>query len=269
MQSEPAPAVTDDAVLGGRLRLLQLAKGHRVGHDAILLAAMTPAKAGEHAVDLGAGIGGAGLALAARIAGVAVSLVEIDAALADLARQNAERNGLADRVRVHRLDVRGPTEEFVRAGLADASAAHVLMNPPFNDPARHRTSPHPARRQAHVKDEATLSAWTQTAARLLAPGGTLTLIWRADELDHVLGIMSARFGGLIVLPVHGKAGQPAIRVLVRGRLGERSPLTLLPAVVLTDAQGEPTAEATAVLRRAAPLPHGGLSALQGAPMSPP
>ena len=30
---------TDDAVLGGRLRLLQPKRGHRVGHDAILLAA--------------------------------------------------------------------------------------------------------------------------------------------------------------------------------------------------------------------------------------
>src|SRR5437016_1025102 len=39
--------VTEDTVLGGRLRLRQPRRGHRVGHDAILLAAAVPARAGE------------------------------------------------------------------------------------------------------------------------------------------------------------------------------------------------------------------------------
>ena len=56
-------------MLGGRLRLRQPLSGHRVGHDAILLAAATGGRAGELAVDLGAGVGAAGLALAARVAG--------------------------------------------------------------------------------------------------------------------------------------------------------------------------------------------------------
>ena len=76
---------SEDAVLGGRLRLRQPLTGHRVGHDAILLAAATGGRAGEHAVDLGAGVGAAGLALAARVAGLKVTLVEIDPALAALA----------------------------------------------------------------------------------------------------------------------------------------------------------------------------------------
>ena len=81
MSAEPAVLETsEDAVLGGRLRLRQPLRGHRVGHDAILLAAATGAQSGEHAVDLGAGVGGAGLALAARVPGLRVSLVEIDAA---------------------------------------------------------------------------------------------------------------------------------------------------------------------------------------------
>jgi hypothetical protein len=62
----PPSALTDDAVLGGRLKLYQPARGHRVGHDAILLAASTAAAAGDVAVDLGAGVGAAGLALASR-----------------------------------------------------------------------------------------------------------------------------------------------------------------------------------------------------------
>ena len=57
-------ATTLDAVLGGRLSLRQPRRGHRFGHDAILLAAATDARSGQHAVELGAGVGAAGLALA-------------------------------------------------------------------------------------------------------------------------------------------------------------------------------------------------------------
>src|SRR5204862_6959938 len=82
---------SDDALLGGRLRLLQPQRGHRVGHDAILLAASCPACAGDKVADLGAGVGAAGLALTTRVP-ADVILVEIDADLAALATENARRN---------------------------------------------------------------------------------------------------------------------------------------------------------------------------------
>src|SRR5204863_3211595 len=90
--------ITEDAVLGGRLLLRQPRRGHRVGHDAILLAAACPARARERVVDLGAGVGAAGLALAQRVNDCSVTLVEIDPALAALAAENARANGLGGRV---------------------------------------------------------------------------------------------------------------------------------------------------------------------------
>src|SRR5437660_2128781 len=140
---------TLDAVLGGRLTLRQPKRGHRIGHDAILLAAATEAKPGEHAVELGAGVGAAGLALAQRVPGLKVTLVEIDPALVALAQENAARNGLAERVHAMALDVAAPEREFAKAGIERRTAAHVLMNPPFNDPKRHNVSPDPQRRRSH------------------------------------------------------------------------------------------------------------------------
>src|SRR5262249_4051159 len=87
-----APEITEDAVLGNRLRLRQPREGHRFGHDAILLAAACPARAGEYAVELGAGVGAAGLALALRGGGTKGMLVGIDAALAPLSAENAQLN---------------------------------------------------------------------------------------------------------------------------------------------------------------------------------
>src|SRR5689334_24415379 len=99
MLADPAADdCSEDAVLGGRLLLKQPRRGHRVGHDAILLAAACPARARERVVDLGAGVGAAGLALAQRVDDSRVTLVEIDPGLAALAAENAQANGLAGRV---------------------------------------------------------------------------------------------------------------------------------------------------------------------------
>jgi len=92
------------------------------------------------------------------------------------------------------------------------------------------------------------------AAWVLHSAGTLTLIWRADGLADVLAALGDHFGDVTVLPVHGRAGQPAIRVLVRARKGSHGPLALLPGLLLNDEAGKPTAEAEAVLRGAQALP---------------
>jgi tRNA1(Val) A37 N6-methylase TrmN6 len=236
---------SEDAVLGGRLVLRQPLRGHRVGHDAILLAAATSAQPGDHAVDLGAGVGGAGLALARRIDGLNVTLVEIDPVLTVLAAGNAQRNGLSDRVRAVCLDVESSAADFTAA--SPGSAACVLMNPPFN--VAQQPSPDHERRLAHAASEVTLQHWLRTAARLLHADGVVTLIWRADGLADVLAALDEDFGAIAVLPIHPKPGAAAIRVLVRATKGNRAPLVLLPGFLLADADSKPTAAAEAVLRK--------------------
>jgi tRNA1(Val) A37 N6-methylase TrmN6 len=253
MPSE-ASDVTEDTVLGGRLRLKQPRAGHRFGHDAILLAAACPARAGERAADLGAGVGAAGLALAARVQDLRVTLVEVDAQLAALAMENARRNGLSPRVSAVALDVRAPARSFSAAGLPPQSFARVLMNPPFNDPERQKTSPDRGRGLAHAMPAGTLAVWIGTAARLLRARGTLTMIWRADGLGDILRPLEPGFGAVTVLPVHSKPGAAAIRVLVRATKASRAPLALLPGLVLNDRSGRPTSQARAVLRNGAVLP---------------
>ena len=266
-----ATGLTTDAVLGGRLRLAQPRRGHRVGHDAILLAAATPARAGDAVVDLGAGVGAAGLAVATRVSGTTVTLVEIDPEVAALAGENTERNRLAGRVRVVVLDAAAPARAFASAGLAAESATRVMMNPPFNDPARQRTSPDPARRLAHVAAPGTMERWIRAGARLLRPRGTLTMIWRPEGLVEMLRALEPAFGEVLVLPVHSKPATSAIRVLVRATKSSRAPLALLPGLVLNDGAGRPTADADAVLRDGAVLPlaetRGGLSSSVRAPGS--
>jgi tRNA1(Val) A37 N6-methylase TrmN6 len=239
------PEFTDDAFLGGQLRLRQPKSGHRAGHDAILLAAATQARSGDRVVDFGAGIGAAGLALAKRVAGIRLVLVEIDPALADLACGNAGSNAIAANVVV--LDLCSEARAFAAAGVAPDSADVVLMNPPFNDPARHRASPDKAREIAHVATDATLERWIHAARRTLKSGGALSLIWRADGLSEVLAELDRGFGSVAILPIHGDSNAPAIRVLIRAIKGGKSPTCLYPGLMLRDASGAPDKQVTEIL----------------------
>jgi tRNA1(Val) A37 N6-methylase TrmN6 len=252
MTAPDAFETTEDRVLGGRLTLRQPKRGHRFGHDAILLAAATPASGGETAVEFGAGVGAAGLALAHRVPGLHVVLAEIDPGLAQLARDNAARNGMADRVRAVACDVTAPGLA-ARLGVAPASVDAVLMNPPFNDAARQNVSPDAARRRAHVGDAATLPRWVAAAAGLLRPRGTLTLIWRADGLDAVHAALSGAFGDLGLREVYPGPGRPAIRVLARAVKGAAAVTAALPGLTLAGEDGRPSEAAEAVLRHGVAL----------------
>lgn len=250
-----APALTDDALLGGRLRLLQPARGHRAGHDALLLAATAPADT-RNALDLGAGIGTAGLAVAVRLPGTRITLVEIDPATARLAAQNAARQlpDIALRVNVAEADVAQLGRPSGPALPAPRAADVVLMNPPFNDPARHRLSPLEKRALAHSAAHLSMEDWIKAADRLLEAGGRLRLIHRPEALEGLLAALRGRFGSVSIIPVHPTPHSPAIRLLIGAIKGRRTPPRLMPGLVLADTQSRPTLEAERILRDAAALP---------------
>jgi tRNA1(Val) A37 N6-methylase TrmN6 len=253
MMSDVVTDTTEDAFLGGQLHLRQPKSGHRAGHDAMLLAAATAAKAGDRVAEFGAGVGAAGLALAKRVGGIDLVLAEIDRDLAALARENAGRNGIAADVIV--LDVTSAAENFARVGLTPDSVDAVLMNPPFNDASRHRASPDASRAAAHVADHTTLESWVHAARRILKSGGALTLIWRADGIAEALAALSKGFGSLAILPVHADARRPAIRVVIRGVKGGKAPARVLGSLMLNDESGLPNKEVAEMLsgKRVLPL----------------
>ena len=189
--TDPAIDLTEDAFLGGQLRLRQLKSGHRAGHDAVLLAAATSARSGDRVADLGAGVGVAGLAVARRVAGIDLVLVEIDAVLAELARANAAANAIAAEIIV--LDV-----EADAASLCSCRARPRQRRCRADESAVQRSraashSPDKARGVAHVATATTLANWVHAARRILKSRGALTLIWRADGIAEVLAGARSRF----------------------------------------------------------------------------
>jgi len=252
----PGGAPTLDAFLGGRVALIQPPSGHRAGLDAALLQALVPAASSGHAIDLGAGVGTAGFAAAARAPALSVVGIERDpdlVALGDAALQRPENAAFAARVRLLCGDAADGPALREAIGLGARGVDWVLMNPPFNAVERMRPSPHAARRAAHLAADGLIAAWCATAALLLKHGGRLGLIHRAAALPEVLAALSGRFGDIRLLPVRAAAGDAAIRIVIRARRGRRTPLALLPGLTLHQPDGSWTGEAEAILRGEAEL----------------
>ena len=244
-------AATEDRLLAGRVRLLQAAQGYRVAIDPVILAAAVPARAGDRVLDLGCGSGAAALCLLARVPGVAATGLECDPTAAALARDNAAANGRAEDFRVLEGELLAPPPEL-RAARFD----HVLLNPPYLDPARARLPADPDRRRSHGEAAAGLADWLDLALRRLRDDGSLSVIHRAERLDEILAALAGRAGGIVVFPLWpgGAEAKPAKRIVVRARKGSRAPLSLHPGLVLHRPDGGFTPAADAVLRDAAPLP---------------
>jgi len=237
--------------LGGRIQLRQPKKGHRAGTDAVLLAACAPDRP-MRAVDVGAGVGAAGLSALARLPGLDMTFVEIDADLTDLCNCNISDNGFVTRARAVRADVLTAASRR-KAGLDDGAFDLVLTNPPFLDPNAARVSPDPDKARAHVAFGG-LDGWMKASLALLRPSGSFLMIHRADALAGILAGAEGRIGGLRLMPIHAKAGEPAVRLLVAGKKGSKAPLSILPPLVLHEAGGSFTAFADAVHRGDAAIP---------------
>jgi len=228
----PSPDAAADALLGGRVRLFQPAAGYRVAIDPVLLAAAVDPGDGATVLDLGSGTGAAALCLAARLETVRVTGLEADPGAVDAARRGAVASGLDARVAFLAGDVAAPP-----AVLAPGSFDQVIANPPYLAAGTATRPPDGGKDRANVEGAADLSVWIATA----------------DRFDALVRALAPRFGSVELVPLWPRAGEAARRVIVRARLGGRSPARLSAGLVLHAADGSFTPAAEAILRGAAAL----------------
>jgi len=240
-----APEWSEDALLDGRVRLVQARSGYRVAMDPVFLAAAVPARDGDHVLDIGTGSAAAALCLARRVGGVAVDGLEIQDAMCLLAERNIGLNGVGDRVRVVAGDLLDPPAVF-----AGASYDHVMANPPHLEAAKAVLPSAADRAIAHVEGRACLADWVRFALRMARPGATLTFLHRSDRCEELLARLAEGAGALQVLPLLPMAGKAAKRVLVQGRKGAAASQSFRDGLVLHEPDGGYTKAAQAVLRTA-------------------
>jgi tRNA1Val (adenine37-N6)-methyltransferase len=232
-----------ETFLDGRVKVAQPENGFRSGLDAVMLAAAVPAGAGQAGLELGAGAGTASLCLLARVAGLLVTGVEIDPALAALAARNAAANG-AD-CKFVAADIFALPPDLKR------DFDQVFANPPFHGEGQ--ASPDLARAAA-LMDGGKLADWLKLGLQRTVSGGFFTAILRADRLNEALAALPER--GVCVFPLWPKAGETPKRVIVQARKSSHAPFVLLPGMVLHNSDGSYTLAAEAILRHGRALEFG-------------
>lgn len=220
--------LTLDKFLDGRLIVAQPRHGYRAAMDPVLLAAACPATAGQSVLELGCGAGVASLCLGWRVPDLVLTGLELQPAYAQLARENATRNGIALQV------VEGDLAQMP-AGLRAQSFDHVIANPPYFAASGGTAAADPGRETAQ-REATPLARWVQQGLRRLRPGGWITMIQNADRLPDLLAGLALEGdkagGSIAVLPIAPRVGRSAGRVLVQARKGGRGAFKLLAPLVL-------------------------------------
>jgi tRNA1(Val) A37 N6-methylase TrmN6 len=239
--------VTEDALLGGRLRIRQPKRGYRVNVDTLLLAATLPQEriGGGRVAEPCCGVGAALLAVATgykRDGAIECVGIEREPVYAQLARENVELNGEAHRTRIIEADALDPHADF---GLFD----RVLFNPPY-DNAEEGRPPAEGKHAAFIADRP-IADWIKVWSNRMSAHSNMTLIHRAHRLGEILNALEGRLGGVEVFPIRPSASAKASRVIVRAWKGSRAPLKLFAGLNLhpsDDAKEKYTPEADGILR---------------------
>jgi tRNA1(Val) A37 N6-methylase TrmN6 len=235
---------TEGTLLGGRIVYRQPESGFRSGIEPVLLAASIPATGAERVLEAGTGAGPALLCLHARLPGLRATGIEIDPAMAALAKLNLALNG-AESMEI----VGGAVETASVEGPFD----HAFANPPYHAEDG-QISPNPHRDTAKRAPDRLIAAWIGRLSALLRHRGTLTLIVPAARTALCLGAMTdAHCPATVLFPLWPKTGRPAKLVLLRGVRNARSPLRLSPGLVLHRADGGFTDAAKPILEGAGRL----------------
>jgi tRNA1Val (adenine37-N6)-methyltransferase len=236
--------VSHGHLLAGRVQYGQPANGFRSGIEPVLLAASIPARPGERVLEAGTGAGAALLCLAARVPTVHAVGVEIDVALAELAAANALANRFAGiEIIAGAVEVFAPPQPF----------DHAMANPPYH-PADGTASPVTERETAKRGSGALLWRWVGQLSRCLRHHGSLTLILPAGMVPACLSAMTEHSCACTVMfPLWPKLGRPAKLLLLRGVRNGRTPMQVMPGLVLHEPDGSFTQAAQAVLNLNAAL----------------
>ena len=234
------------SVLNGALQLHQIEGGFKTSIDAVLLAAACPAQGGDHILDLGCGVGSAGLCVLSRINDTRLTGLDIQSDHIDAAHKNASLNSISERSVFKCIDIRNNE---------DSGFDHVICNPPYEDAGAHLVSPNAknATARGHLDKDITLEDWVKCAFAAVKSGGSFTIIHKAAKTQAIIRALGKSFGATEIIPLWPKAGKEAKRVIIRTIKHRKSPSRLHAGLVLHNGDGTYTDAANAILRGKAAL----------------
>ena len=172
---------TLDDIAGGRLKVLQKAKGYRFSLDALLLAHFVCLQPGEQVLEMGAGSGVVSLILADRWKQSTITGIDIQEEVVAMAVKSAAINGLADKVALRQVDVKNIDAAFAR-GSFDVAVA----NPPYRKLKSGRINADRKKALARHEIAGTIRDFLRAASYVLKPAGRAYFIYPATRMVELM-----------------------------------------------------------------------------------
>ncbi len=201
-----------------------------LGADAVQLAHAAAAEIPPRArvCDLGAGAGAVSLLLAAARPDLSLHGIELRGSAAELFSRNIAANGVSDRVRVCRGDVRD-----VRTLFPAGSFGEAVANPPYRAVHEGRLPPDPERAAARTELCGDLRDFCRAAAYLLPRGGGFTVVYPPEKLPALFeALRDAGLAPSRLTLCHPSGSANASIAVCRAVRGGRMGLTVLPPILL-------------------------------------
>jgi tRNA1(Val) A37 N6-methylase TrmN6 len=216
---------SDDAFLGGRLRLLQPKKGFRAGIDSVLLAASITACSGDSVLDVGTGAGAVLFCLMNRVPSLRATGIELQEEYYSLALKNSEKNNLKAKILLG--DFQSLENDF-----KDCNFDHIFFNPPYYSERTYKKSGNSALELANIEKPGMLEKMLRFSLKRCKPYGYITLINRPARLGAILSVLEKGAGDIKILPILSSGRNAVFRMIVRAKKSAKGETKLLEGLNL-------------------------------------
>lgn len=230
----------DDLMRDG-MKIIQRTDGFCFSIDSVLLAHYVSIKNKDRIADLGTGTGIIPLLLSS-LGAKNITAFEIDPVMADIANRNIYGNKKENIIRVFECDYRD-----IRKHYPTGAFTSIVANPPYREVKRGTVSSNASIATACHEINATIDDVFKTAQYLLAYGGRLTMVHRADRLcDLITYGRKYKMEAKRIQFVYARKKHNAVRVLVEWKYGGNVEVTVEPPLFLHYDDGSYTEEVLSI-----------------------
>jgi len=190
-------------------------------------------------LDIGSGSGILGLLVAREYEKLNLNQCEIQKSFQFLTQKNSEVNGISNKL----------YEGSVLDTTFDKQFDYVVSNPPFyhSDVIK---SENESLKIARYSDSMPLDKFIFKSAKILKNSGKFFFCYDAKQLDNIVKyIGESKLNIEAIQFLHPNAKKEASLVMVYARIGSKSPLKILPPIIMFEENGDFKAEVNAIYEK--------------------
>jgi tRNA1(Val) A37 N6-methylase TrmN6 len=231
--------------LRGKIKVYQYEGGYKSGVDAILLASCLSFNLKElnqkkRVLDLGCGVGVAGLALASRVDNVDVIGLEKEEVFYNLALKNAAEN-------IFTSSCFKPILGDLKNHSFNEQFDAILTNPPYYTDGNNPNAS-ALKNFGNIEQHTKLKDFIDFAFKNLKNEKYLYVIQRSERLKELLDLLSEKhWGSIEIFPIYSYINKPAKRFIIKAKKLGRGQTSLNWGIVMHEASGEYSKHAKDIL----------------------